>query len=317
MPPRKRKTTDTGGGAIKKKSKTPTDQGPVSQNTRVTRACSARRAEKSAKAVFNTTELLEQILLNLPAKNVFAVQRVNTFFRDVIRGSISIRRALFLEPLSEQTIWKLQYIDGRDFDSYKDYVWNVGDVTFVPCQSADDDGAARQTKNTTYATPVRLNPLLKDTTGYEESLDLLADPSWSGNSAIFSLAFKMSLAGVPSWRDTYITAPPCKTATFRLVWRHGQYEGGKFVFVEDAAGLTLGTLVDNVLKQVQPKIHFDKTGAVRGTLSERDCSLETLFANLTAQHGGEPLARPDTDITCKGLAVPGDEDWAIIEEARE
>lgn len=53
----------------------------------------------SATKVFNTVEILETILLQLPIRDVLLDQRVSRSWRAVIAGSISIQRALFLRPM--------------------------------------------------------------------------------------------------------------------------------------------------------------------------------------------------------------------------
>lgn len=49
----------------------------------------------AAAQVLATYELLEDILLHLPLRQLLLSQRVNTGFRDVIRRSDKINRALF------------------------------------------------------------------------------------------------------------------------------------------------------------------------------------------------------------------------------
>lgn len=51
-----------------------------------------------ATKVFAVPELLESILLELPAKDLLLAQRVDTTFRDAIDHSIKIQRALFFKP---------------------------------------------------------------------------------------------------------------------------------------------------------------------------------------------------------------------------
>ncbi|KAK5746190.1 hypothetical protein LTR17_000924 [Elasticomyces elasticus] len=63
-----------------------------------------RPTSPSIKAVFETTELLESILLQLPLDDVVGMrtlllsQRVNRLFRDTIKDSVVLQRALFFEP---------------------------------------------------------------------------------------------------------------------------------------------------------------------------------------------------------------------------
>ncbi|TKA58976.1 hypothetical protein B0A55_10563 [Friedmanniomyces simplex] len=54
--------------------------------------------DRPCQAVFNTAELLENILLHMPAKSVFGAQRVCRQFRDVVATSVQLQRKLFLRP---------------------------------------------------------------------------------------------------------------------------------------------------------------------------------------------------------------------------
>lgn len=58
----------------------------------------------AAAAVLSTPELLEAIILELPNTQVFLIQRVNKTFRDVIRGSPSLQKALFLRPTADYVL---------------------------------------------------------------------------------------------------------------------------------------------------------------------------------------------------------------------
>jgi hypothetical protein len=52
------------------------------------------------QAVFQTSELVENILVHLPAKTIFGVQRVSKSFRNAIKNSLPIKEKLFLRPRS-------------------------------------------------------------------------------------------------------------------------------------------------------------------------------------------------------------------------
>lgn len=47
--------------------------------------------------VLNTTELLENILVCLPIRDLLFVQRTSKYWHNVIRYSIKLQRALFFE----------------------------------------------------------------------------------------------------------------------------------------------------------------------------------------------------------------------------
>ncbi|CAK4011256.1 Hypothetical predicted protein [Lecanosticta acicola] len=57
--------------------------------------------ESAARRVLFTTELLEKILLQLPVKSMFGVQRTCGKFRDTTRGSKHLQYAMFLVPDTE------------------------------------------------------------------------------------------------------------------------------------------------------------------------------------------------------------------------
>jgi hypothetical protein len=56
----------------------------------------------SAK-VFDTYELLEDILLRLPLRQLLIVQRVSKIFRQLVQNSLRIQKALFLTPVTSKT----------------------------------------------------------------------------------------------------------------------------------------------------------------------------------------------------------------------
>lgn len=52
----------------------------------------------AAQAVFNTAELLEAILLELPPLDILVYQRVSKDWRNGVQKSVVVQRALFLAP---------------------------------------------------------------------------------------------------------------------------------------------------------------------------------------------------------------------------
>jgi hypothetical protein len=63
--------------------------------------------DTACKAVFETTELLENILIHLPPREIFKVQRVSRGFRDTPVNSILLRQKMFLRFRSRPTFWRL------------------------------------------------------------------------------------------------------------------------------------------------------------------------------------------------------------------
>jgi hypothetical protein len=73
------------------------------------RATRSMTTDAARRAVFDTTELPESVLVCLPPKNLFAVLRVSRRFRAVITASIPIQEKMFLRVRNEPwTAWKLE-----------------------------------------------------------------------------------------------------------------------------------------------------------------------------------------------------------------
>lgn len=49
-------------------------------------------------------ELLEEVVMHLPLRDILLCQRVDTHFRDVVQSSSNIKKVLFLEPATNKTI---------------------------------------------------------------------------------------------------------------------------------------------------------------------------------------------------------------------
>lgn len=71
--------------------------------TRVT----TKQATGTSKKVLNTVELLEAVLVHLPAKDIFKSQMVCRQFRDVITSSTQLKRKLFYLTSNLEESWDL------------------------------------------------------------------------------------------------------------------------------------------------------------------------------------------------------------------
>lgn len=65
-----------------------------------TRTATKRGAKTASTAVFPTTEILEQILLQLPLKDILLSTRVSRHLNATVATSLPIQRALFMSPES-------------------------------------------------------------------------------------------------------------------------------------------------------------------------------------------------------------------------
>lgn len=66
-------------------------------------------------AVFDTAELLEEVLLNLTAPDLMRARGISSTFRDTIAESHRLRKKLFLQPATLQHITELR-LEGNDSD---------------------------------------------------------------------------------------------------------------------------------------------------------------------------------------------------------
>ncbi|KAK6408565.1 hypothetical protein LTR81_016983 [Elasticomyces elasticus] len=84
------------------------------QHTPTTHTELAYDVELAVNHVLRLPELLELVLVHLPQREILISQRVSRGFRDSVRGSILLQRALFLAPN-----WKLEGEPGWSTSSQK------------------------------------------------------------------------------------------------------------------------------------------------------------------------------------------------------
>ena len=74
------------------------------------------RSTGAANKVLGTNELLEAILLCLPARDILLGQRVSRTWHDAVTRSPILQRALFLAPAHGETV---RFVYGRPFPQGK------------------------------------------------------------------------------------------------------------------------------------------------------------------------------------------------------
>lgn len=179
-------------------------------------------------AVFNTSELLENVLLQLSAKDILSARRVNVHFNALIMTSPRIQRKLFLLAEPVTTTW----------------VFNSEDMVIK-----EGKGDDRNQPGIEWTIPAKLNHLLfteqprhlraslKERVKTCESISLLMRPSLAKHRSIY--------------HRMLISQPPTKEVEFELYYskRNGK---GKFRYygdneirarVANETGVTFGDLV--------------------------------------------------------------------------
>lgn len=119
------------------------------------------------------------------------------------------------------------------------------------------------------------------------------------------LRLQRGLVHPASWKDTYITDPPCKSARLSLSWSiraHRIVRGSAWLTVEDSNGVTLRMLTEAALKlkHVDFRLswkHFHSGGV----------SLERLLTSLTHVMGREVLM-DRVAVFLKGVILSGSDE---------
>ncbi|KAK4618055.1 hypothetical protein CLAFUW4_12322 [Fulvia fulva] len=106
----KRKQMDDGVPSREdKRAKRQTSAATTSTPSRVLRSVKAQTTAAARDAVFKTTELLENILIQLPPMNIIQVQRVSKLFKEVIENSPTAHKLLSPEVKSESKHWAVKF----------------------------------------------------------------------------------------------------------------------------------------------------------------------------------------------------------------
>jgi len=166
--------------------------------------------DAARKAVFNTSELLEAILVCLPPQTLFGVQRVSKKFQAIIATSIPIQEKMFLRLRSKpQPKWSLRRELGR-----QPYFVETGEHP-----------------RHNQCTPTYMNPFLKLAYGFwrgETSNTLSCAEKFDMHFCesarlVFEkpVTITMLEGKAPSVLDTYLSDPPCDnlevSCTYQLV----------------------------------------------------------------------------------------------------
>ncbi|PPJ58259.1 hypothetical protein CBER1_08272 [Cercospora berteroae] len=180
----------------------------------------------AAAAVFDTAELLETILLQLPMRDIVRAQCVDRTFRDTIKESPSLQRALFLKPCVDfaATFTDWQFYATKDCTSREDC--DLAPVARLMRRK----GAPYEYFRTTSGEKcnVLCNPLLPRFT----HVGMRVVSVW-----VYQLPDTSQAKG--RWEDMLLTQPPLQRA---LVYTPGSNHNHMLHSDEGAAGITIGCL---------------------------------------------------------------------------
>ncbi|KAF2167177.1 hypothetical protein M409DRAFT_22606 [Zasmidium cellare ATCC 36951] len=198
-------------------------------------------------AVLNTAELLENVLFNLPARQLFTVKRVSRRFKAAVEKSIDIQSKMFLRMQEPDESWGV-----------------LGDpplsVVLIPQRPGQIFGCANSTMKVVKAN----GAFFKDprqsademARHYGPRLDLHAGMKWSIDAFLKGKS--------QPWEDVHITDPPSTTVQLDMCQidlglRHRFNVCAK---VDNPSGVTLGGLLRESFAQKRPLFFYSDGDAV-------------------------------------------------------
>lgn len=189
-------------------------------------------------AVFNTTELFENILIQLPWKQLFPVQRVCRKFRNVISGSVRLQQRVFLRSCVPVESWTLRSKRPMTATLAATLALPHHEFEFVPSTNTTTNAIEK-------LKPVELCPLATVVDGQISAAHRLALGSEACEIQLVDLYSRPG-----SWRNILLTDPPCQEITvdtsieFLLQDECFEIE----TQVRDDQGVTIGAVFDALLK---------------------------------------------------------------------
>ncbi|KAF2716159.1 hypothetical protein K431DRAFT_235976 [Polychaeton citri CBS 116435] len=211
-----------------------------------------KKSYSSASLVLSIPELLEQILLYLPQKDILLSQRTSSAFRYTTLGSLRLQRALFLAP-----DWNLE---ARAYDAYA--------VHNRPGRKPENNRLLLRTFSGCYPTVTLVivndalasppaSPTSPTAAGTaEQELGAVGHPGlehWSWDVCIAFPADKMPVPSNPavmypeaSWRRMFLSQPPSRDLHLVRRWQRSLRPA-----IERDGGITMGDLYEENLKMQQ------------------------------------------------------------------
>ncbi|KAF2167176.1 hypothetical protein M409DRAFT_22605 [Zasmidium cellare ATCC 36951] len=251
-------------------------------SARITRSMTT---EAARKAVFNTAELLENILVHLPPRQLFTVQRVSHQLKAAIKESTQIQKKMFLrlggEPEEE---WLVR-------ESHAGW-------RFIPTDSkhATDGSQSRRTV-------AKANQAIFS--DYKMEFNLQGGECLKFNTATRKSMLSLIKVGHHSGAPTYLCDPPCLSAKLIVGIEMRKHHFCHILMeVTSQAGLTLGDLIkDGRLSSAEflPNGDFtDRPGLERGR------TIQECFDQLERKVGA-PVKVSGASAMIDGFVIPSED----------
>ncbi|KAK6387975.1 hypothetical protein LTR65_008293 [Meristemomyces frigidus] len=214
---------------------------------------SAARAARTFRQVYETAELLEHILLQLPEspKDLLRAQRVSKTWKATIDHSPKLQRRLFLAP-------DLQ-------DAHR--AWHVDGVTWKVTEAPRARGATYANADFKFESKLRFlaryNPLI-----FEPPVNRRRNRGLGSHTCLhFLLQGNKGLSIVPRdaiHRKMFLTAPPTKRLLLNYTFKRVAKTECFTTRISNEGGVTFGDLVDDYMRVAGPydEVHMPSCGVM-------------------------------------------------------
>ena len=298
----------------------------VESSRKVSQRANPERVQAARQAVFNTVELLENILVYLPFRSIIASQSVCKQFQEIVVKSKAIHRKLFLIVDEKPQNWRRVQVrpepDGYEFRKLEPDAPTPSFGRF-PISQMYFMRAFKAPKN---LTPVRLNPLLKQDRFRQNGDGFL--PDHSGNSAYRTLMEPKETCNLVHnmhrqsdnealWRKMYLCDPPCTSAETRFtfeVQREPRRSATVKFEISDSNGITFGSLFDQAMRAKILDKDGKKCAGDHGIAEHYVKELERLHERPAYIKCSDSFTY-GTFITLNGVVIPTEDEWRAVEVA--
>ncbi|RMY67170.1 hypothetical protein D0864_11647 [Hortaea werneckii] len=280
----------------------PARQAHATETPTTRRITRGMTTDAARRAVFETAELLENVMMQLPPRKIFVIQRVCKQFRDVVATSVKLQQRLFLRADGfEAPEWRVAAKDHPDF-SNSDWRRTCRFVKSTDILETDEHVGA-------WCKPVRLCPTMEC-----EELRSEVGISRAYFEAGQRVTFRsgLDLFGECSLTKTYLTQPPTQRAILELDFHMSsdslrRYTGN--VDVSTVDGLKVADLLHAIRFSESWTIYETATPEERfSTVSLQDFTGDDNFFNKIK------VAVESVALLLRDCIVPTEEEWAAMAE---
>lgn len=273
-------------------------------STRVTRQM---KIDGPRRAVFATAELLENIIINLSPKQIFAVQRVSRQFHDLVRTSAKAQEKMFLQiPSVPLKTWQLR---NSHYVLLTERLKDVSALGLEPDYTDDLMDLSIQNFR-----PAQLGPMLCKRGSSASSA--IRNQYGSGETVSFDFdnTHLDSLAS-SSCSGLQISNPACISADMHLMWRFSGKARSRFYCsfwrrIGDRRGLTMSNLLNNAMAQ-KGDIAVRDIEAGHRTKSDV-VPIEEIKAFEERCGCKAILDTRESWVTLRGIVIPSEEEWESV-----